>query len=442
MKFRLSKYIFPAVVSMVLVGAYTNIDGLFIGAAAGDDGIAAINIVWPIVALITALGTGIGTGGSIVACNRRGAGDVAGARRARRTSVALLAAGGIAAAPVLFFAGRFFLRQMGADGQVLRYAENYALVVTFGAVFQVMGAGLVVLLRSDGKTYAAMAATAAGLAVHVLLDWLLVGKYVLYGVAFSTVAAQAVVMAASLCCFCARRKGEERDADLGQTAAGVRTSAHVGEILRQSAAPIGVNFVSSVVLLITNFFAQRTGGTAALSAYGVMSYAFFTFDYVFQGVCDGVQPVISYTDGAGDRAEKRRAVRCGVLLLAALSLSFAAMTPLLILLLPRAFAVSAEAEAFMRAGLVLYAFSYPLKAAVKWVCAYAYSQRRGWIANVCIVADPLLFTPLFLCLLPPRLGTDGLWAALPLTQAAVLLVGIVLTLAVGRRNKGGLYVSG
>ena len=115
MKFRLSKYIFPAVVSMVLVGAYTNIDGLFIGAAAGDDGIAAINIVWPIVALITALGTGIGTGGSIVACNRRGAGDVAGARRARRTSVALLAAGGIAAAPVLFFAGRFFLRQFGAD---------------------------------------------------------------------------------------------------------------------------------------------------------------------------------------------------------------------------------------------------------------------------------------------------------------------------------------
>ena len=38
MKFKLSKYILPAVISMVLVGAYTNIDGLFIGKAAGDDG--------------------------------------------------------------------------------------------------------------------------------------------------------------------------------------------------------------------------------------------------------------------------------------------------------------------------------------------------------------------------------------------------------------------
>ena len=54
---KLSRYIIPSVISMVLVGTYTNIDGFFIGNAAGDDGLAAINIVWPIVAFITALGT-------------------------------------------------------------------------------------------------------------------------------------------------------------------------------------------------------------------------------------------------------------------------------------------------------------------------------------------------------------------------------------------------
>ena len=57
MKFKLSKYIIPAVISMVLVGTYTNIDGLFIGNITGDDGLAAINIAWPIVAFITSVGT-------------------------------------------------------------------------------------------------------------------------------------------------------------------------------------------------------------------------------------------------------------------------------------------------------------------------------------------------------------------------------------------------
>ncbi len=490
MRFRLSKYIFPSVVSMVLVGAYTNIDGLFIGNAAGDDGIAAINIVWPVVAFITALGTGIGTGGAIAACNRRGAGDAAGAKRAGCTAFLLLAAGGLAVTPLLFFGGKLFLRLSGAEGQVLRYAEAYASVVSLGAVFQIAGAGLVVLLRGEGKTFSAMAGTALGLAVHVLLDWLLVQKYAMYGVALSTVAAQAVVVAAALPCFCLRRGAAQGDpcgdrpagAEHGahcsaeQTACepcpeqpspccaepsalqsaeqsapngaepfagrkGKRALASVGEILRLSVAPFGVNFVSSVVLLVTNYFALRTGGTAAVCAYGVMSYAFFTFDYVFQGVCDGVQPVLSYCAGAGDYAQKRRAARCAVILLAALSALFACMTPLLIKFLPAAFSVSAEAAALMRNGLIAYAFSYPLKAAVKWICAYAYSHRRGKIANVCIFADPLLFTPLFLAVLPSLLGTDGLWLALPLTQAAVFAVGAVLTAVAHRRAKGDAYVS-
>ena len=48
--FRLSEYMIPAVISMVIVGTNANIDGLFIGRIMGDDGLAAINIVWPIVA--------------------------------------------------------------------------------------------------------------------------------------------------------------------------------------------------------------------------------------------------------------------------------------------------------------------------------------------------------------------------------------------------------
>ena len=44
MRFSLSKYILPSVISMVLVGAYTNIDGLFIGNAAGAPRVAGHKI--------------------------------------------------------------------------------------------------------------------------------------------------------------------------------------------------------------------------------------------------------------------------------------------------------------------------------------------------------------------------------------------------------------
>ena len=422
MKFSLTKYILPSVISMVLVGAYTNIDGLFIGNAAGDDGIAAINIVWPIVAFITSLGTGIGVGGSVIVSNLRGRGEELRAENARRTSLVLLFLAGIAATLVLFFSYSPLLARMGAEGRVLEYAENYAFVVTLGSIFQVSGAGLVVLLRCDGKTGHAMLYTAAGLVIHILLDWLLVQRYVLYGVAVSTVAAQAAVMLFGLCSY---RIGRGNKCNM----------AFAGEILRSSLAPFGVNFVSSLVLLFTNYFALMAGGTAAVSAYGVMSYAVYTYDYVFQGVCDGVQPVISYCVGADDVAQKKRAVRSAIILLAVLSVLFALITPLMIWCLPRLFAVSAQAEVFMRSGLIIYAFSYPFKAAVKFLCALHYSHKKVWLANLCTYIDPLIFTPLFLVLLPMGLGMDGIWAALPLTQIAVFLIGAGVSVLVYQKSR-------
>ena len=52
----------PAMVCMVISGLNTIIDGLFIGRNIGEDGLAAINIAWPVPAFILASGIGIGVG--------------------------------------------------------------------------------------------------------------------------------------------------------------------------------------------------------------------------------------------------------------------------------------------------------------------------------------------------------------------------------------------
>lgn len=45
---------FPTVLAFTMSGMYSVVDGMFVGRAAGDTGLAAINIAWPIPALITA----------------------------------------------------------------------------------------------------------------------------------------------------------------------------------------------------------------------------------------------------------------------------------------------------------------------------------------------------------------------------------------------------
>ena len=56
----------PTVFALCLTGMYSVVDGLFIGRAVGDEGLAAVNLAWPVPAVITALGIGIGIGGSVL----------------------------------------------------------------------------------------------------------------------------------------------------------------------------------------------------------------------------------------------------------------------------------------------------------------------------------------------------------------------------------------
>lgn len=412
MHHKLSKYIIPSVISMVLVGTYTNIDGFFIGNAAGDDGLAAINIVWPIVAFITALGTGIGVGGSVILNNLRGASCDKKAEQVKKTLIAVLAAVGIAVSVLFTAIYKPILMLMGAKGTVLEYAESYSLIICVGAVFQIMGAGLIVLLRNENKTYLSMLFTILGLMVHIILDILLVNKYKLYGVAFSTVIAQIAIMIP------------------GILSVKLEKGIHICkkyaiDMLRRATAPFGVNFVSSVVLLFTNFFALKEGGTAAVSAYAVMSYAVYTFDYIFQGVCDGIQPVVSYCCGAHNKKGEKYAMKCASIILALFSIFFILLTPALIRIMPGLFSVSEEAEKMMVSGFIIYGFSYPFKAAVKYMCSYYYAIGCTSLSNALTYLDPLFLTPMFLITLPCIFGMNGIWLAMTLSQVILSVIGLI-----------------
>ena len=57
------KYIVPTMITFTLGGVYSIIDGVFVGHAVGDAGLAGINVAFPLVAFIMAVGTGGGMGG-------------------------------------------------------------------------------------------------------------------------------------------------------------------------------------------------------------------------------------------------------------------------------------------------------------------------------------------------------------------------------------------
>ena len=107
-------FILPSTLSFLLTGIYSIIDGIFVGRAMGDMGLAAINIAWPLVALIIALGTGIGMGASVMVSLNRGAGRDAAADQMEGNALFLLVVSSLILTGILYFFGSPLMTLLGA----------------------------------------------------------------------------------------------------------------------------------------------------------------------------------------------------------------------------------------------------------------------------------------------------------------------------------------
>ena len=105
----------PTVFSLMLSGLYSVMDGLFVGRAAGDTGLAAVNLAWPLVAVITATGIGIGSGGSVLFSNLAGKDEKQESEKTYHLTVCLLVGVGILLSVILFLTYPILLQLLCAD---------------------------------------------------------------------------------------------------------------------------------------------------------------------------------------------------------------------------------------------------------------------------------------------------------------------------------------
>ena len=150
------RYVIPSMLAFALSGIYSIADGFFVGNELGDAALTAINVAYPLTALIQCAGTGIGMGGAILYSLAAGADQSGKKQLYYGMSVLLLAAAGLLLTAAVFFVSPSVLRLFGAEGEILSLGEEYMRSIALGALFQVFGTGLTPFLRNMGGSVAAM----------------------------------------------------------------------------------------------------------------------------------------------------------------------------------------------------------------------------------------------------------------------------------------------
>lgn len=404
------KYIIPTMITFTLGGVYSIIDGVFVGHAVGDAGLAGINVAFPLVAFIMAVGTGIGMGGGVISSIARGAGNEPKARRAMGTTLTMLAIAAVPIMALLFAFAEPICRLLGGQGETLAQAVAYTSVIAWGVPFQILVTGCTPLIRNQGKVaYAMTVQVLAGL-MNVALDYvfvILLGMGTA-GAAEATVISQASSFVLVLGFFLAKRN-RIAWSDLRPDR---RIALHA---LRLGLAPFGLTILPEATVVAINVNLSMYGGEQALAAYAVVSYTACVIQMLIQGVGDGSQPLISKHYGAGDADGVRRFRNTNYLITISLGVLGLAAMYLLRNLVPLLFGASAETAGLIAYALPIFSTAYVFYGFTHASTSYFYAVDDAKASSAIVYGEALLVV-LVVFGAAYLFGLDGIWLSVTIVQ--------------------------
>lgn len=409
-------YLLPSLIATVFLTTYVIFDGIFIGIKLSDLGLSAINIGWPVVAILHSLGIGLGISAGIYISIKYGEGKIDEANKAKLTSIIILFVLSILLSIILFIFKKPLLYLFGADDIVYPYADEYLTnYLLFGGIVYVLGPALIQLLKNSGKARIAMIASISAIIINFTLDYLFIIQLDmgLKGASLASVSGQAVACIISFIAYFKELKGVSFNKQF------------IKRFFLGGLAPYVLNFSYDIILVITNRVCGYFNGNEAIATYALLTYVLYVVNSICQGVGDGIQPMFSYYVGKKDYKYLKK------LLIKSLIISFIINSIIIILFLifkkelAALFNLSNGSLNIFLYAAPFYAISFFMISISKVIASYFYSINKSLYANIMTIVEPFVLTPLLYLLCIP-FGINALWWSYLIIQSILFIISIIL----------------
>ena len=426
---KLLRFVLPSIATVIFTSIYSVVDGLFVARYVGKVSFAAIGMVFPLLLVLGAFGSMIGTGGAAIVGKTLGEGDNVRANKIFSMLVySMLVIGTIFAAAGLFFLPEI-LRILGAQGELLELSIIYGRITLIALPFFITEYAFQSFFVTAEKPQLGFYVTVFGGVTNILLDalFIVVFGWGLIGAAVATIASQILCVAVEIFYF-----GRQNDSLLKLT---LKTNFDA-KIFLKSCTNGSSEFVNTsamaIVSMLYNFQLLKYIGEDGVAAYAIIEYVAFIFAAVFFGYEMGVAPAVSFQFGAKGYDELKNLLRKSLTLIGITSLVMFALAQ-----------VSASTIANIFVGydyelcnLTIHAFriqaiSFLFLGFASFGSSFFTALNNGVLSAVISFVRTFIFEIGCVMLLPKIFGVDGIWYSIVVAEIAAC----VLTTFIFIRNR-------
>ena len=415
---KLLRFTFPSIIMMIFTSIYSVIDGLFVSNFAGKTALAAINIIYPFIMAVGALGFMMGTGGSALVGRLLGEGEKEKANKTFSLIVYTTAIAGILLSALAFLLVPTVSRLFGASGQLLDYCILYGRICFLSMPCFMLQNVFQCFFITAEKPRLGLDVLSAGI-TNMVLDFLFVAVFGLglKGAAIATVCGEIIGGLVPILYFAGRNHSLLR---LG------RTSFDAGSILKtctNGSSELMTELSSSVVTVLYNTQLMKIAGENGVAAYSTIMYVNFIFVAIFLGYSLGSAPIISFHYGAGNHDELKNMRKKSLRLIAVWGIGMTIISHIFALPFARFFVgYDSELLAMTIHGFRIYAFVYLLNGFNIFGSSFFTALNNGMVSATISFLRTLVFEVICILLLPVYFGIDGIWSAVLVAEALALCV--------------------
>lgn len=407
-------------------------DSLVLGRSLGETGLAAIGLSLPLFMLINFVMDAFGIGGSVFFSQKLGEGDMEKAQNCFGSVwITTLIIGLTIGIGVNIFINpcMALLGTAPSDGAVYEACRDYVRIVALGAPLLMLNIVFANFLRNDNNAAAASVGFIVGNAVDIALNIVLV-----IFVGMGTRGAAIATVTGSLTAIVIY---------LPSLAGKYANAAKIKQFkysLTETLYCFKTGFTTSITYLfqlvffmVINRLLMNMAGESGVAVFDVVYSVSFFIIYVFNGVCDAMQPLTSTFYGEnslGDcRFLRRLALKSALIIGAvpALALALFAEPVSRLFGIPSDFtAVSALAVRIYCAGFVFMGFNVVFEKYYQSVSCLAISLTIVALRSfVLLIPFAMLFS---------RLGIKGVWLFYPVTELSAAAVTVLFSGTLKRRE--------
>ena len=423
----------PAILGMVVVGLYNFMDSVFVGQMVGSVQMGAISVSYPFTLINGGTAAMLGVGSASVLSRAIGKKDEATIGKIMGTLVAMV----ILLSAIITLVGMVFTRPIltlaGASGDILIYAEKYLRIVYAGSLFVNFFQSANMVIRGEGQLKKAMLIIGSGAVLNIILDPIFitllnpVGRGI-EGAAYATVLSQIIQALITVWYF----KKKSQHVKIGRI--------RIEKSLLPQILAVGVSALLMQVLTLV----QQTVIYRVASNYGgetsqiLLGAALRVWNFAFVplwGISQGFQPAAGTNYGAKDYNRVKKLT--GVFVASATILSLLFYIPVelfpanVLSLFITTPSVAASGATNFRIMFSTYILQGSFLIAVTLFQSLGKANKATWLV---LFRQIILFIPLAVILpMIGGMGIRGVWLAIALTDAILVVITISMMLAEFRK---------